>query len=116
MMAPVLLLAACLPFSGAGDRIRPTDLAAAEPALAALPEHAMLGFAPAPGAQRTFGVAEIERIARKYGVAVEPKAGICLERRLLPLKAEDILAVLEDALGVPGARLELVDYSRYAVP
>ena len=35
---------------------------------------------------------------------------------MLPLKAEEILPALEEALGLPGARLELVDYSRYAVP
>ena len=116
MTLPVLFMAACLPLAGDADRIRPQDLAQAEPGFAALPAEAMLGFAPAPGVHRTFGVAELTRLAERYGLEVEPKSEICLERAVHTLAAADMAQVLQASLGLPDARLEILDYSRYAVP
>jgi flagella basal body P-ring formation protein FlgA len=76
----------------------------------------MLGFAPAPGTHRTFTPAELARLARKYELPVEPKAEICLQRPLYPLMPADMLPVMQASLALPGARIEIVEHSRYAVP
>jgi flagella basal body P-ring formation protein FlgA len=116
MTLPLLFMAACLPLAGDGDRILPADLAGAEPAFAALPGDAMLGFRPAPGVRRRFSVAELGRLARRYGLEIEPKSEICLERPLRLLSAADLMPVLRASLALPEARIEIVDYSRYSVP
>jgi flagella basal body P-ring formation protein FlgA len=116
MTFPSLLLAACLPLLSDGDRITAADLARAEPAFTALPADTPLGYAPAPGTHRTFGVAELARVAQRYGLALEPRAGICLERAVEPLAPAQLLEAIQVALGIPDARIEILDYSRHPVP
>jgi flagellar basal body P-ring formation protein FlgA len=112
----ILLLAACLPLQGSSDRITARDLSAVEPALAQLPSDTALGYAPAPGAQRVFGAAEMERLATRHGVRLQSAREICVEWPLVPLLAERLLEVLRAALQLPEARIELVEHSRYPVP
>ena len=68
----ILLLAACLPLAGDGDRITAADLAAVEPGFAALPPDTPLGYAPAPGVPRILGAAELARQARRYSLDFAP--------------------------------------------
>src|SRR5690242_11732999 len=116
MTLPVLLLAACLPLTGDGDRIRPEDLARGEPGFAALPADAILGYSPAPGAHRTCSVAELGRLALRYGLTIEPKAEICLERSVRAITPADMLPVMRASLSLPEGRIEFVEYSRYPAP
>lgn len=100
-----------------GERLLASDLAAAVPAFAALPAGTVLGWAPAPGARRLFGAEEIARLAARHGLKLDasPRA-LCIERAMTPLTAERLLEAMRRALGRADARIELVDYSRRAVP
>ena len=112
----ILLLAACLPLAGDGDRITAADLAAAEPGFSAVPPETPMGYAPVPGTPRILGVAELARQARRYGLDFEPKAEICVERPVEPLSPAAVLEAMRSSLGLPEARIEIVEQSRYPVP
>jgi flagella basal body P-ring formation protein FlgA len=117
-MALILLAAVapagaqCLPVSG--PRILAEDLARAVPAFAGLAPELALGDAPAPGARRAYGAAELARLALRYGLAVEPGVEACFARPLETLTGERVAAALRAAL--PAARIEVVDFSRQPVP
>jgi len=115
MILPTLLLATCLPLADDADRITAADVAAA-PVFAALPPETPLGYAPLPGARRIFPIPELERLARRYGASLVPRAEVCIERVVAPLDPARLLAAMRNSLGVPEARLELVEYSRYPAP
>jgi flagella basal body P-ring formation protein FlgA len=116
---PFLLLAAlapagaqCLPVLG--DRIRAGDMARAVPAFAGIPPELDLGSASAAGARRTYGTAELARLARRYGLAVEPGMEACFVRPVETLTGERVAAALGAAM--PAARIEVVEFSRQPIP
>ncbi len=110
----------CVPVSG--ERLLARDLAAAAPALAALPPEADLGYAPAPGARRLVSRQELARLLERHGVRGEIPAGLCVERGSQTLTRESVEAALRAALakepqaGMPVPRLEVLEFSRYPVP
>jgi flagella basal body P-ring formation protein FlgA len=122
MILAILILAAapeaaCI--AVAGERILVRDLVAAVPALAALPPEAALGYTPAPGARRLLGRQELAGLAERHGVRLEAAPSLCVERAARPLAPERLEKALRAALaqaGIPAARLEIVDFSRYPVP
>lgn len=103
---------ACLPVSG--DRILAGDMARAVPAFAGTAPEQVLGFAPAPGSRRTYGAAELARLARRYGLAVEPGMDACFVRPVETLTRERVAAALGAVL--PAAHIEVVEFSRQPVP
>jgi len=116
---PLMLLAAlvpagaqCLPVLGA--RIRAGDMARAVPAFAGIAPELDLGEVPAAGARRTYGAAELARLARRYGLAVPLGMEACFARPVETLTAERVAAVL--AAAMPTARIEVVEFSRQPVP
>jgi flagella basal body P-ring formation protein FlgA len=104
----------CLPLEG--DRILARDLAAAMPAFALWPPETELGYAPAPGLRRVLRAAELRRVASRQGLDGGPMADVCVERPTAPLAPEALRAALALAAGDPDARIEILDWSRYAVP
>ena len=68
--------AQCLPVSG--ERILAGDMARAVPVFAGLAPELALGSAPAAGARRTYGAAELTRLARRYGLAARTGGGSLL--------------------------------------
>ena len=114
-MPPLSLLfglAACFPVTG--ERILMRDLTAAIPAFAAADAEQIIGYVPAPGAQRRFSAGELGRLATGNGVVVEATA-VCFERKLTPLTKEQIVAALHAALPA-GAQLELLEFSHVRIP
>jgi flagella basal body P-ring formation protein FlgA len=116
---PIMLLAAlapagaqCLPVSG--GRIRAGDMARAVPAFAGIAPELDLGSAAAAGARRTYGAAELARLARRYGLAVEPGMEACFVRPVETLTAERVAAALGAAM--PAARIEVLEFSRQPIP
>ena len=107
-----LAVGACFPVTG--ERILMRDLAAAVPAFAAADAEQIVGFAPAPGAQRRFSAGELSRLAAGSGLAI-PTAGVCFERKLTPLTKEQVLSALRAALP-EGAELELLEFSHLRIP
>src|ERR1700741_1601789 len=91
----------CLPVLG--DRILAADMARAVPGFAALAPEVALGYAPAPGARRTYSAAELARLARRYGLADEPGTEACFTRRMEVLTAERVATAIRKEL--PEARL-----------
>jgi flagella basal body P-ring formation protein FlgA len=102
----------CWPVSGA--RILAGDIARAVPVFSGISPELALGYAPAPGARRTYGAAELARLARRYGLVVEPAMEACFVRRLETLTLERVAAALRAAL--PAARIEVVEFSRQPIP
>lgn len=121
MMTKILLLlcVTCLParaecLSIAGERILAGDIARAVPAFAAIAPELVLGYAPAPGARRSFGAAELARLAHRYGLIVEPGTEACFVRPLETLTRDRVAAALRAAM--PTGRIEIVEFSRQPVP
>jgi flagella basal body P-ring formation protein FlgA len=78
-----------------------------------MPPELALGFAPAPGARRTYGAAELARLARGYGLAVEPGVEACFVRPVETLTRARVAAALHAAM--PAARIEVVEFSQQPV-
>jgi len=107
-----MALAGCLPV--AGERILARDLARVVPAFAALPPDLALGYAPSPGGTRTYAAAELSRLARRYGLAVETGAEACFLGPVETLTGARVAAAMRAAM--PAARIEVVEFSRQPVP
>jgi flagella basal body P-ring formation protein FlgA len=107
-----LAISACFPVTG--ERILMRDLTAAVPAFAISDAEQIIGFAPAPGAQRRFSAGELSRLAAGNGVVIET-AGVCFERKLAPLTKEQATAALRAALPA-GAELEVLEFSHVRIP
>ena len=119
MLIPAILLAItggrCLPVPT--DRIHAGDLANVQPLFSSLDPDLPLGFTPSPGTRRVFSGREISVLANRYGLeSNEAMTSICVERASAPVSAGELKAVLEAALGIGGARLELLDFSRQPLP
>jgi flagella basal body P-ring formation protein FlgA len=100
-----------------GDRVLGKDLAAANPAFAALDPNLVIGAAPLAGVRRVFRAEEIFKIARQNGISAEELLGeVCFERVTETLTPEKLLPVLARALALEAATIEILDYSRYGVP
>lgn len=104
--------AQCLPVSG--ERILAEDMARVVPVFAGLAPELALGYAPALGARRTYGAAELTRLAQRYGLAVEPGVEACFTRPMETLSRERVAAALGAAM--PAARIEVVEFSRQPIP
>jgi flagella basal body P-ring formation protein FlgA len=103
----------CVGIPAESDTITAADLAPAAPVFAAAPEDSRIGFAPAPGVRRTFTEAELRRVAQRLGLTGEIRS-VCVERPEAPLSTERILAAMRHA--IPGAAIDLVDWSRHPAP
>jgi flagella basal body P-ring formation protein FlgA len=119
LLIPAIMLAIvggrCVPVST--DRIRAGDLAYAQPLFSSLDPDLPLGFTPLPGTRRVLSGREISVLANRYGLeSNEAMASICVERASAPVSAGELKAVLEAALGIYGAHLELLDFSRQPLP
>lgn len=110
--ARVLAGAQCVPVSD--NRVLAGDMARAVPAFAGMAPEMVLGSAPAPGASRRYGSAELQRLARRYGLPLEAGAEACIVRPAEVLTRERVAAAIGASL--PGARIEVVEFSRQPIP
>lgn len=122
MRCAVLLTVCLLPAAAAcraveGDSILARDAAAETDLFRALDPQMRLGFAPLPGARRTYSGQELLAIARRAGLRADTApAAICFERAVQPLNREALHDALLAALGVEGAELEVLDFTREPMP
>lgn len=97
------------------DKITGRDLARADSSFTALAPDTFISYAPSPGKQRTFTIAELLAIAAKAGVAdTAPQRELCFEWAMESLDPKKIVAMLQDQ--VQDATVELIELSRFPVP
>jgi flagella basal body P-ring formation protein FlgA len=104
-------------FAPSGDSITGSDLAAAVPALAALPANLKVSYAPVPGLERVFHPDELRRLALANGLP-DPKltANVCSAWPLAPLTPEKLVGAMEKALAGRSPQIELVGRNLAAAP
>lgn len=100
----------------AADRIYARDLAAVEPALAALPPELEVGYSPAPGQTRLFHPSDLRRLAEAHHIQAEFTQDICFAWQTAVPTREAILAAISKTLAGRNAQVELVDQSLAAAP
>jgi flagella basal body P-ring formation protein FlgA len=98
------------------DVIRMRDLAAAEPAFSEVDPDLLVGYSPLPGAVHILTAAQISRLAKTYSLDEGEYRTVCFQRAMRELDEHELLGLLDRALGIPAARIDLVDFSRYPVP
>jgi flagella basal body P-ring formation protein FlgA len=104
---------ACLPVGG--ERILGSDLALADTRFAALSATQIIGYAPAPGMKRIFAAAELGRIARANGIAVENPFEVCFELPMRRISIEEAAEAMRRSLPA-GAELTVVELSKPEMP
>jgi len=101
-----------------GDRIVGADLAREHSSFQSIDAAADLGAAPVAGAQRILRTSDLEAIAARWEIALAegaPKEA-CFERATETLTEARLLPVLAAELDMPGARIEILDFTRNALP
>jgi flagella basal body P-ring formation protein FlgA len=100
-----------------GDRIFAKDVAAASSAFAALDPQLEIGAAPLAGVERILRPEELVHLAKQNGIALDgPASPICFALATEQLTAETLLPVIQEALGIDKAKVEILDFSRFGVP
>jgi flagella basal body P-ring formation protein FlgA len=108
------LVAGCVPVES--EKISARDLAAVEPAFAALAPETTFGYAPAPGARRVLRAAELKRLAAPQDLPLPAGAEVCIVRPLESLTQERLIASMRASLPDPDARIEVVEFSGFGAP
>lgn len=114
MPLAALALTSCLAVSPGSDRILAGDLAAAIPGLRVPAPETPVAFGPAPGVKRVFRVAELRRLAERFGWEGEPETDICVERPVSPPDPARLLAAMRKTM--PQADIAILEYGRQPVP
>jgi flagella basal body P-ring formation protein FlgA len=114
MPLAALALTGCLAVGAGSDRVLAGDLAAAIPGLTAPALDVPVAFAPAPGVERVFRLAELRRLAQRFGWDVTPDADICVVRPVSPPDPARLLAAMRMVL--PEADIAIVEYGRQPLP
>jgi flagella basal body P-ring formation protein FlgA len=104
-------------FAPSGEWITGGDVAAAVPALAALPATLKVSYAPVPGLERVFHPDELRRLALANGMP-DPKltTNVCSAWPLTPLTPERLVSAMENALAGRTPQIELVGRSLAPAP
>jgi len=106
--------AGCVALSS--GRILAGDLASSVPALYALDPATVMGYAPLPGTQRNFRGKELRSLAQRQGIEAGDIPDVCVERQVRLLTSEEVRTALLQALPVPDAQLELIEFSSQPLP
>jgi flagella basal body P-ring formation protein FlgA len=118
----ILLLAFAASLPGAdcltvrGDKIFAEDLARGLPVFSGIEPGTVIGYSPNPGTKRTFTAGHLTRLLRQHGAHATATEGICFERVSEKLDAERIEEAMLGVLPYPEATIEVVDFSKHAVP
>ena len=107
-------VAGCLAVRPGSGQILAGDLAATVSALTLPAPEVPVALAPAPGVQRVFRVAELRRMAGRFGWNWQPDADICVERPVSPPDPAQFVAAMRQAM--PDADITILDYGRQPVP
>ena len=114
LAAAMLLRGGCLTVEG--DRILARDVAVLIPEFAKVPKTEVIALAPLPTVRRVMSGGELVRAARKFGVEIVAPVDVCFETPTELLTGAEVLEQIKAAIGMEGAEVELIEFSRYAVP
>jgi len=109
-----LALVGCLAVASGSDRIRAGDLAPGFPEMGTLAADLAIAPAPAPGVVRVFHPTELRQLAALHGLTSAPQSDICVERPVGRLEPERLLEAMRREF--PGARIELLEFSKQPTP
>lgn len=98
------------------ERIYARDLAAVVPLFSSLPPELPIGYSPAPGWQRTFHAAELERLAAANHLTGAITHDVCFGWAMAVPEPDRMIAAMKTALAGQNVTIEIVDRSRAAVP
>jgi len=102
------------------DRIYARDLTAVFPVFSSLPPDLPIAYAPAPGWQRTFHAAEIQRLATANHLSLGMNADVCFGWAMAVPEPDRIVAAMKASLAAAfpadDIAIRIVDRSRAAVP
>lgn len=112
-VSAVMARAGCFPATG--NRIVGGELALADARFAAMPSTLTIGFAPAPGTRRVFGVTELQRIARSNGIQTEGLTEVCFEVAMRFIRPEEAVTAMRRGLPTD-ATLKLIELRAVEVP
>jgi flagella basal body P-ring formation protein FlgA len=98
------------------DRIYARDIAVVLPAFASVSPDLEIGFAPAPGQQRTFRAAELHRLAQAQRVQTETFRDVCFAWPTSIPPRDTMLAAMQETLTGRKANIEIVDQSLSPAP
>jgi len=99
-----------------GERILGSDLAEALPSFRGIPRDASITYSPAPGRIRAFTNVELQRIGKRYGIAVPAGAQTCFAWKMRRLTEEAVRSAILTSLNTPQARIEVLSSSQAAIP
>jgi len=112
-MIPLLVALSCLPVDG--SKLLAKHFAEALPEFSAIAQDSILGFAPVPGAVRTFRADELSRMGSKFGLKLQAPDTICFAWEMTRLDPARAGAAMRAALPI-NAALEIHELSRGSVP
>jgi len=113
-VAAMALQGGCLPVEG--DRILARDVAALIPEFAKIPAEEVIGLAPLPTVRRVMSGGELVRVARKFGLEIVAPVDVCFESPTEVLTSGKVLEQIKSTVAMDGVEVELIEFSRYAVP
>ncbi len=100
-----------------GDHIFGKDVASSSPLFAMLDPNLEIAATPLAGVQRVMRPEELVRLARQSGIQLDgPASAICFARATEPLTPETLLPILQKALAIDTANIEILDFSRFGIP
>jgi len=113
-IAALAVAATCLPVDAHKDQITAADLARALPEWNMVAPDAAISLAPAPGVVRVLHIAELRRLATRFGVTSEPSADLCYQRPAEAVSPDRMLSAMQAQL--PAARIEILEATRMPAP
>jgi flagella basal body P-ring formation protein FlgA len=99
-----------------GQHILAKDLARANPVFEKLAPDTVLGFTPNPGSTRVFHPQELRAIAARQNLPIAAYDAVCVTYAVGPPDASKLLEALRRSFGDPDQVIEIIDYSKVAIP
>ncbi|MFN7994719.1 MAG: flagellar basal body P-ring formation chaperone FlgA [Bryobacteraceae bacterium] len=109
---PAILFSDCQMVTG--SRILARDFAQILPAFARVKPDLPIGFAPPAGSRREYRGPDMQRLAARLGISVDPALHVCFTSPVETLSRDRIAAAIHVLL--PAAAVEVIEFTRQPVP
>ncbi len=112
--ASLAMAAGCAPVEQ--EQIEAGDLAVFLPAFRQVPPETPIAPSPAPGVRRILRTSELLSAARRLSLELDTAPDLCFEWPMQPLDRAGVREAMKTALGIPEARIEIVEISARPAP